>query len=139
MSSVTSSFAQKSGRSKFLIGIREGYVGESENTWQSALIINDPVPESVIPRSVFNALDVSAVQISVGDLFLDLGDQIVVYDDENNTGSLHRNVFRKCMRVSGQTSEGVPSFVDGAVSDDVRIYVKVFSAYGNYVAVARTG
>jgi hypothetical protein len=133
MSSVTSSYAQKSGRSKFLIGVTSGRT-TGDNTWLSALTFNSPlptIPQSVIGRSAFNALAATYASVAVGDLFLDLGREIVVYDDENNTGSLHRNVFRECMRVNNANAEG-----NGG---EVSIWVKVFSARGDYVAVARTG
>jgi len=140
MSSATSSFAQKSGRTKFLIGVTSGQT-EGQNTWLSALTFNNPlppIPQSVIGREVFNALNVSSYSISVGTLFKDLGREIVVVEDRTTEGdgakSLQRNVFRECMRVNGATSEGI----DGD-EEDVRIWVKVFSSQGLYVAVARTG
>ena len=132
MSSVTSSFAQKSGRSKFLIGVTSGHTS-GQNTYLSALTFDQSVtiPQSVIGRSVFNALSVDSYSFGAGALFRDLGREIVVYDDENDTGSLHRDVFRECMRVENANAEGN----DGSYS----IWVKVFSAQGLYVAVARTG
>jgi hypothetical protein len=140
MSSVTSSFAQKSGRSKFLVGVTSGQTS-GQNTWLSAFTFDSPlptIPQSVIGREVFNAYSVSSVSISAGNLFKDLGREIVVVEDRTTEGagstSLHRNVFRECMRVNGATSEGI----DGD-EEDVRVWVKVFSAQGQYVAVARTG
>lgn len=136
MSSVTSSYAQKSGRSKFLIGVT-GSQNSGQNTWLSALTFDQPVtiPQSVIGREVFNALSVSSYSFSAGDLFLDLGREIVVYEDRTTEGpgttSLHRNVFRECMRVNNANAEG-----NGG---EVSIWVKVFSSQGLYVAVARTG
>lgn len=113
MSSVTSSYAQKSGRSKFLIGVAVGNTDTSgQNTWLSALTFDEPVtiPQSVIGREVFNALDVNTESIAVGDLFLDLGREIVVYEDRTTEGpgttGLHRNVFRECMRVNNANAEG---------------------------------
>ena len=140
MSSATSSFAQKSGRTKFLIGVTGGRT-EGDNTWLSALTFNSPlptIPQSVIGRTAFNALEVSSYDISVGTLFKDLGRQIVVVEDRTTEGDgakgLHRNVFRECMLVNGATSEGITGN-----EEDVRVWVKVFSAQGLYVAVARTG
>lgn len=144
MSSAISTVAQKSGRSKFLIGIASGRTGGAQNTWLSAFRFNSDVviPRSLIGRTEFNDLTVTFEPIAVGDLFLDLGRQLVVYEDRTTEGVgaqyLHRNVYRECMRVNGPNSEGVPSD-----SDDVRIFVKVFSTQGGsedpYVAVARTG
>ncbi len=104
-----------------------------DNTWLSALTFDDAVtiPQSVIGRSVFNNLSATAYSFDAGALFRDLGREIVVVDDENDVGSLHRDVFRECARMNGPTTEGI-----GA---DVSIWVKVFSARGDYVAVARTG
>ncbi len=140
MSSVTSSFAQKSGRTKFLLGIMDSQ-NSGQNTWLSALTFDSPlptIPQSVIGRTAFNALNVSSYSFSAGALFKDLGREIVVIEDRTTEGpgsqSLHRNVFRECLRVNGPTTEGV----DGD-EEDVRIWVKVFSAQGDYVAVARTG
>jgi hypothetical protein len=140
MSSATSSFAQKSGRSKFLVGVTSGQTS-GQNTWLSALTFDSPlptIPQSVIGREEFNALSVSSYSISAGTLFKDLGREIVVVEDRTTEGpgstGLHRNVFRECIRVNGATSEGI----DGD-EEDVRVWVKVFSAQGQYVAVARTG
>jgi len=137
MSSVTSSYAQKSGRSKFLIGVNDS-TDSGQHTWLSALTFNSPlptIPQSVIGRTAFNALNATAYSFSTGALFQDLGREIVVYEDRTTEGPgsqyLHRDVFRECMRVENATTEGN----DGNVS----IWVKVFSAQGNYVAVARTG
>jgi hypothetical protein len=134
MSSATSSFAQKSGRSKFLVAIFASE-NSSTNTWGSAVTLPTSVtiPKSIFTRTEFNALDADSYSFSAGALFKDLGREIVVVDDDN---SLHRNVFRECMLVSGASSEGISSN-----EDDVRIFVKVYSSNGNYqtVVVARTG
>ena len=136
MSSVTSSFAQKADRSKFLLAVATSN-NSGQNTWLSALTFDTPlptIPQSVIGRSVFNNLSVSSYSFSAGALFKDLGREIVVVDDQNDVGSLHRNVFRECMRVNGAATEGITGN-----EEDVRIFVKVFSSQGQYVAVARTG
>ena len=140
MSSVTSSFAQKASRTKFLVGVTSGQTS-GQNTWLSALTFDSPlptIPQTVIGRTAFNALSASSYSISVGTLFKDLGREIVVIEDRTTEGtgttSLHRNVFRECMFVSGATTEGI-----SGVEEDVRVFVKVFSSQGLYVAVARTG
>lgn len=135
MSSVTSSFAQKSGRTKFLLGVTSD-VTQGNNDLLSALTFDAPlptIPQTVITLTAFNALAATSYGFSVGTLFKDLGREIVVYDDAV-AGSPHREVFRECMLVSGASTEGI-----SGVEADVRVFVKVFSASGSGVAVARTG
>ena len=128
MSSATSSFAQKSGRTKFLLAILGSESASSAFTLPTTVTI----PKSVVGLSAFGTLGASSYEVDVGDLFKDLGRQIVVVDDV--VGSPRLEVFRECMRVNGPTSEGI-----SGNPDDVRIFVKVFSSDGNDVVVARTG
>lgn len=128
MSSVTSSFAQKSGRSKFLVAI----FGNDSTSSAFTLPTSVTIPKSVVGASAFSTLGASTYEIVVGNLFKDLGRQIVVVDDV--VGSPRLEVFRECMLVSGPTSEGI-----SGNEADVRIFVKVFSSSGTDVCVARTG
>jgi hypothetical protein len=128
MSSATSSFAQKSGRSKFLLGISQSDSVDSAFTLPTTVTI----PKSVVGLIEFGTLGASSYEIDVGDLFKDLGRQIVIVDDV--VGSPRLEVYRECMLVSGPTSEGISSN-----EEDVRIFVKVFSSSGTDVGVARTG
>ena len=77
------------------------------------------------------AADVAVYDISAGDLFKDLGRQTTVYGADHS----HLAVFRQVQKVEGAGTEGVCAAADRCAT----IYVKVWSANGNGVVVARTG
>lgn len=135
MSSVTSSFAQKSGRSKFLLAVAAGSTSGTDATDYSAFTITSgpTIPASVIPLSAFTAdITVAPYAFSAGVLFQDLGRQVVIFDD-SVTGQPRRDTFRECAVMSGVDVEGLNS--------DVNVWVKVVGteSSGANVAVARTG
>ena len=82
--------------------------------------------------TIFNATATAkgVVDFAVGDLFKDLGRQIVIYDP---TSYLHLAIFREVQRVNGSGSSGVP------VNYDVPIFVRVWSAAGHPAYLARVG
>ena len=132
MSSVTSSFAQKSGRTKFLLG--------SANTATPTDLADYPaftttatIPTSVVTRAQLNGtasgFTVAGAAVAAA-LYKDLGRQVVVCDTA--AGSLHTEVFREVTRMNGATTEGL---ADPAVM----LFVKVYSATGTNVSVVRTG
>jgi hypothetical protein len=140
MSSVTSSFGQKSGRTAFLLAITATTNDEVGDNfpWNTAIRFSSSVviPNSVLARSELVALANGSkalpVTLTQYVLYKDLGRQIVVFDDAN--GSLHRNVFRECLQVDNNQAEGV-----GTNPDNARIFIKVYSSYGDRVDVVRTG
>jgi hypothetical protein len=141
MSSAISKQAQKSGRTKFLLAVtaRTNDDTGSNITWNSAIQFDSTVtiPQSIITRSELIALstagNVEGVTLTLGSLYKDLGRELVVYDD-TVVGSPHRNVFRECLLMNGASTEGA----DGTTAN-ATIFIKVFSAYGSNVDVARTG
>jgi hypothetical protein len=136
MSSATSSFAQKAPRTKYLLVVeskeKEGFGYDAAVTLPSSL---------VIPQTLFTKTDFDALGSQGGDgyslvqsqLYKDLGRELVVYYDDV-IGSPHRNVYRECQLVNGPTTEGVD-----ATPLDSRVFIKVFSARGRGIYVARTG
>lgn len=134
MSSVTSSFAQKSGRSKFLLAVADGNTAGDATDYSAFTITSGPtIPASVIPLSVFSTdITVAAYAFDAGVLFQDLGRQVVIFDD-TVTGQPRRDTFRECAVMSGVDVEGLNS--------DVNVWVKVVGteSSGANVAVARTG
>jgi hypothetical protein len=141
MSSATSKLAQKLGRTKFFLAVtaRNNNNNGDEITWNTAITFDPSVviPDSVIARSALITLAednlVDGTTLTVNRLYKDLGREIVVYDDAI-PGSLHRDVYRECLYMNGAESEGA----DGTRAN-ASIFVKVFSAYGSRVDVARTG
>ena len=137
MSSVTSSFAQIAGRTKFFLATADvsGYV----------------VPDlhSTLATSVDQTLLNADTKVGVprNTLLKDLGRQIVLYDDEVTAGSPHLATFRQVQVVNGSTTEGV----DGGAPEDFpgstvpsyynTFYVCVSSVdqTANPVRVVRTG
>jgi len=117
MSSATSSFAQVSRRTKFLLTVADisGYVIDG---------LNSTMATSVELES-FTAL--SKVSILPNTLLKDLGRQIVLYDDETaGTKSPHIATFRQVQLVKGDLTEGVsgyaPGLFDGQTTDPESYY-----------------
>jgi hypothetical protein len=131
MSSVGSSYAQKSARSGLFIVISGG---DGIQFTGAAPVI----PDSVIAKSTFDAYSTADVTLNAGDILKDLGREIVVYDDaaigtysDLPLASPHRRVYREVAVLTGSTNEGL----NGATN----VFVQVFSAYGSGVVVARLG
>ena len=111
MSSVTSSFAQIAGRTKFFLASAD--VSGYEFDGLSTIKTTDLTP---------------TVNIDGPILLKDLGRQIVVV---NATTGLHEKTYRQIQIMDGATSEGVGSAAP--------VYVLVSSASGTGVKVVRTG
>ena len=140
MSSVTSSFAQISGRVKFFLGVVadiSGYVVAGLN--------------SVSPtNSALNPTDIIAGAVDVnlggaGILLKDLGRQIVLYEAPllgSTLRSPHVATYRQVQVMNGPTTEGVDgSAPDADLSYYRTYYVCVSSAnqVDHPVKVVRTG
>jgi hypothetical protein len=96
----------------------------------------DAFSESVVPSGsnasglTFTIRDYVARGYATGEYFKDLGRQLVIYDA---TTKLHLAIFRQVQVVNGDGTEGVGA--EGATP----IFVKVWSASGGGVRVARIG
>ena len=139
MSSVTSSRAQKSGRTAFFLGI----ANDNEPTPLAdapafTLAATTVIPTSTVSRAKLNlgtavgGFGATVAEVVGNALYKDLGRQVVVYDD-TVPGNLHTEVFREVLTVSGATTEGI-----SAVPAPM-LFVKVYSSTGTNVGVVRTG
>lgn len=125
MSSVTSSYAQIAGRTKFFLVVGLP-IQQGANVDISGYIVDGLRTVTTLDPATNN--DGTVDEVDIGSLLKDLGRQIVVY---SLPGSPHTAVYRQVLLVDGASSEGVgvtPPF-----------YVKVFSADGAGVGVVRTG
>jgi len=136
MSSAIAKIAQKASRTKYLLVVeskeKEGFGYDAAVTLPSSLAI----PHTLFTKTDFDALGSQGgdgYSLVQGELYKDLGRELVVYYDDV-IGSPHRNVYRECQLMNGPATEGI----DG-VDADVRVFIKVFSAKGYGIYVARTG
>ena len=136
MSSAIAKIAQKVKRTNYLLVVesksRESFGRDAAVTLPTSVHI----PQSVITKTDFDALGSTGgagYDLVQGQLYKDLGRELVVYYDDI-VGSPHRNVYRECQLMNGPATEGI----DG-VDEDVRVFIKVFSAKGYGIYVARTG
>lgn len=125
--------AQIPARVKYLVAVAEGATNTSNILDVSCFAFT--CSEGRFPESLISSADVSIVGInpegiSAGDLFKDLGRQLVVCDAATD---LHTVVYREVQRVNGAGVEGVPSTYSTA------LFVRVWAASGLGVRVARTG
>jgi hypothetical protein len=139
MSSVTSSFAQKSGRTKFLLSVTTSLAGASVAASPAfTLAAGTVLPKSTVSQVDLNlgtaagGIGATAAAIgSTGLLYRDLGREIVVFND-TIAGNPVTEVFREVLLAAGRDTEGVPASI-------TTTFVKVFSSTGATVCVARTG
>jgi hypothetical protein len=141
MSSTLRTVAQIPPRIKYLQAVADGDT-DSDTVTDDACFgftcTEGAFSESVVPTG--SAAQGLATAISgfgqasynTGDHFKDLGRQLVIYDARTK---LHVAIFRQVLGVNGVDTEGV-----GAVPPSGEaLYVKVWSATGGGVRVARTG
>ena len=144
MSSVTSSYAQKAGRTKNLLAVAAVPVVGGDNNDANAFVFtnaltNPTIPLSSVALSTFNSYDISGVSLLANTLLRDTGRQIVVFNDAADTtdgsgkpiASPTRDIFRECAIVSGAEDEGIGSVVN--------LFVKVYSDVTPSIYFARTG
>jgi hypothetical protein len=136
MSSTLRKFSQIPVRDKYLLAIADyDPVGTPVPSATSAFTLAPGAHINV--TSIAMDLDVQDVgsyapaSVSATELYKDLGRQIVIFDANHN----HVAVFRQVQLVSGVGTEGVCPLSDRCAN----IYVKVWSADGTGVVVARTG
>jgi len=141
MSSVTSSFAQKSGRTKFLLCTTTiaAPTGAALITTGAAIILDAAtvLPKSTVSQDVLNAgtgaggIGAAFSSLPAG-TYRDLGREIVVYND-NIPGHPVTEVYREVLLVNGRDTEGFPA------PRPPTLLAKVFSSTGATIGVSRTG
>ncbi len=135
MSSTLRKIAQIPARIKYLVAIDNADSTTNVVTSVSCYGIQfaDPadIPsESLVAYPSGGAFtDSTEVNLAQGDLFKDLGRQLVIYDSATDA---HLAVFRQVQLVNGAGSEGVGATLPAT-------FIKVWSASGGGVGVARTG
>lgn len=124
MSSVLRSLSQIPVRSKFLIALAD----ISGNDLSGDSIVDGASwpysADSIV--DVSQLVDLTQVAASAGDLFRDLGREILVVN-----GSAHVALYREAMPMAGAATEGV-----GA---NASVWIRVWAANGSGVKVARLG
>jgi hypothetical protein len=136
MSSTLRTVAQIPPRIKYLVAVAAGADGSDNILDDSCVAFTCSegafLESSVIPDNspAIAAAGALGRGFGVGDLFKDLGRQLVIYDSRTK---LHRVIYREVQVVNGPGAEGVGA--DGATP----YFVRVWSATGAGVRVARTG
>lgn len=140
MSSVTSVYAQKPNRASYLLATANSSAVQAHTDAAAVTLLPSfAIPNSVVPYGEFNntgpaAIVDAVVSITKGQLFRDLGREIVLYQFPllgGVQGSPHRAVFRECALMNGADIEGL--------GDATNIWVKVSSDDSYNVVVARVG
>lgn len=135
MSSVTSVYAQVSGRVKFLLAVADvsGAIVPGLHSVSSSHAGSDIIDSA------------TKVDVPIGQLLKDLGRQIVLYEEPllgGVQGSPHLATYRQVQRMNGVETEGVNGGApDGQGSYYETFYVCVSSADTSVhpVGVVRTG
>ena len=136
MSSTLRTVAQIPPRIKYLVAVATGADGSDNILDDSCVAFTCDsgafLESSVIPHTspAIAAAAATGVGYSTGDMFKDLGRQLVIYDASTK---LHRVIYRQVQRVDGADTEGVPGDYDEP------LFVRVWAASGAGVRVARTG
>lgn len=128
MSSALRSFSQIPVRSKFFIAI-DGVSGNDLSGDSVVDGISWPYSEDSI-IDVSQLVDLSQATVSKGDIFRDLGRQVLVV-----SGSTHVALYREAMPQKGVGSEGI----DSATMPNGSVWLRVWAANGSGVKVARLG
>lgn len=131
MSSTLRTVAQIPARIKYLLAIATVDTASDTLTADncfgfSCAVTNIPSTTLTTATTVASS---SQWDYVAGDLMKDLGRQLVIYDATTNQ---HLAVFRQVQLISGVGVEGVPD------NYPIAYFVKVWSASGNGVGVART-
>lgn len=144
MSSVLRAPSQIPVRAKYLIvDLSLNIAGTTPSTGEAFVIdANKALPadsRTVIDAAVLDVASGAAkiatrVNLTQGDLYRDLGRQVVVV----NAMGDHLAHFRAAQLVSGPATEGVPA-VSSVGFPGFELYICVWSATAGQVAVSRTG
>jgi hypothetical protein len=129
MSSALRSFSQISVRSKFLVAIAEDVSGASASEC-SAISLDASWPFEI--GTIAAAADVDAagtkVDYAAGDLFRDLGRQIMIVDEVG----AHVALYREAMPQASDANEGINYSTPS-------VWLRVWAANGVGAHVARLG
>ena len=120
------SLSQISVRSKFLIAVADSSRGSSDATSSAILLNVDGGFETIMSADEVNA-NFGAASFSKGDLFRDLGRQVMVVD----AAGAHLALYREAMPQNNVAAEGVVL--------DSSVWLRVWAADGTVVGVARLG
>ncbi len=140
MTSVLRTYSQIPVRTKYLLAVDDAS-GGGEVSPSDHAAFTLAAGEFLNLSSIAENADVAAATgfadyaLTKGMLFKDMGRQITIFDN-GVAGAPHLAIFRQVQVVNGAGSEGV---VDSAPAFGANIYVKVWAADGNNVAVVRTG
>lgn len=131
-------YSQIPVRAKYLLAVTDASGGDTDDIIGSNVkaFATNPGEYAFIGaistiEDISAAAGVAVYDISAGDMFKDLGRQTTVYGDDH----AHLAVFRQVQKVEGANTEGVCASTNYCAN----IFVKVWSADGNGVVVARTG
>jgi len=136
MSSTLRMVAQIPSRIKYLAAVAAGSTTNIDPTNASCFGLQfttlSAIPsESLVAYTSGDTYgDSTGFDYAAGDLMKDLGRQLVFYDADTKE---HLAIFRQVQLVRGAAEEGVPA------TYPVATFVKVWSAAGTGVRVARTG
>ena len=136
MASVLRSYSQIPARTKFLLVVNDGTdISGTPPPSDDTVVAFDT--SSTLVGTFFVDADISGATgytpydgntITAGQLYRDLGKQITIVDANNN----HLAYFRLVRRQNSVANEGINLA-------DSNIWMKVWAASGNGVAVVRTG
>ena len=132
MSSVGSSFAQKRSNASLLSAVQEVVAGTNLAD-TPCIVVTIPIPDTVVSLSDISG-HVAYYGLLKGQLFRDLGREIVIYNDSTSLKSPEKYRFRECVYLNSATQEGVA----GNTSQSSR-FLKVREDTGALVSVARIG
>lgn len=131
MSSIIRRIAQIPTRTKYLLVVASD-LSENDAADSPAFVLDGAWPVTMgtiaMPASALNDV-ATARPLTAGALYRDMGRQIIVASDA--AGAPHLAHYRAAQLVNGADSEGVGAFSE--------IYIRVWAADGQNVAVARTG
>lgn len=133
--SIRRAFSQVPVRIKYLIATASYIAPEPVgviDTGDSAFTVDSGYPGAIV---VEESITVNYVDFTQGELLKDLGRQVTLI----NTDGVHVALYREVQRVNGADTEGVGGLVDPADGPYGTFFVKVWSADGQGVKVARLG
>lgn len=137
MSSTLRKIAQIPSRVKYLVAVgsptstvaTQTTAGVAADTCYAFTCDEGALSSSLLPSGTTAISGAAAYSYAAGDLFKDLGRQLVIYDSATDA---HLAVFRQVQLVNGAGAEGVGATLPAT-------FIKVWAATGVGVLVARTG
>jgi hypothetical protein len=139
MSSTLRTVAQIPARNKYLVGVGSATSGALSAATTAGVVADDcyaftcnesALSSSLLPSGTTAISGAVKADYAAGDLFKDLGRQLVIYDSATDA---HIAVFREVQPVDNAGTEGV------GATGGTPLFIKVWAASGLGVLVARTG